>query len=105
MGGLLGFRRHVSFYVAFGHIFCTSILFRKRFIMVRKRYLSEEEYTRMVYESFSDSDESDDSFSLELENDFSDETCDSNTDILSLNDITKCKPSGYILNFVNSSYI
>ena len=49
--------------------------------MVRKCYLSDEKYNQMVNESFSDSDESDDSFPLELESDFSDETSDSDTDI------------------------
>lgn len=55
----------------------------------RKRYLSEEEYTQMVNESFSDSDESDDT-SLELEND---STSDSDTDILSDSEIAACLPS------------
>ncbi len=32
----------------------------------RKRFLSKDEYNRMVNESFSDSDESDDSFMMDL---------------------------------------
>ncbi len=35
-------------------------------ISKRKRFLSKDEYNRMVNESFSDSDESDDSFMMDL---------------------------------------
>ena len=56
----------------------------------RKRYLTEEEYTRLVNELFSYSDDSDD-ISKELESEsFSDS---SDTEILSEPEIEACMPS------------
>ncbi|GBM47986.1 hypothetical protein AVEN_34325-1 [Araneus ventricosus] len=58
--------------------------------MARKRYLSEDEYARLINDPTSDTDESDDSFSKELECDIS---SDSDTDILSETELAECLPS------------
>ncbi|GBN56111.1 PiggyBac transposable element-derived protein 4 [Araneus ventricosus] len=58
--------------------------------MARKCYLSEKEYARLINDQISDTDESDDSFSKELE-------CDifsaSDMDILSETELAECLPS------------
>ncbi|GBN77865.1 PiggyBac transposable element-derived protein 4 [Araneus ventricosus] len=58
--------------------------------MARKRYLSEDEYARLINDPTSDTDENDDSFSKELECDIS---SDSDTDILSETELAECLPS------------
>ncbi|KFM72763.1 hypothetical protein X975_12596, partial [Stegodyphus mimosarum] len=80
----------VTVCIAFGCILRTSLEKKKESLLRKKRYSSEDEYTRMVNEPTSDIDESDDSFAKELESDISN---DSDTDFLSETELAECLPS------------